>query len=50
MGLGSGVLGGVGRLGLSQVTLTSLSFLIEPACENAAEDEDEDDYPNEGYL
>ncbi|XP_035298119.1 linker for activation of T-cells family member 1 isoform X3 [Cricetulus griseus] len=22
----------------------------EPACENAAEDEDEDDYPNEGYL
>lgn len=26
------------------------SFLTEPACENVDEDEDEDDYPNEGYL
>lgn len=26
------------------------SFLTEPVCENVDEDEDEDDYPNEGYL
>ncbi|XP_051048892.1 linker for activation of T-cells family member 1 isoform X1 [Phodopus roborovskii] len=25
-------------------------FFIEPACENVDEDEDDDDYPNEGYL
>lgn len=50
VGLGSGALGGVGEAG-SVPGHVDFSFLTEPTCKNEDEDEeDEEDYPNEGYL